>query len=188
MVDVSLVALPSAQERISTLVTIYNSLIKNGEKDQEDKLALAIQIALFQQSDLDRIFSSIDTALNEDNNFYGKSESLQKNISVPLEKFKKSTGNFSKLLSSLKAEQLTKADPKILEAANDALEDSFNLWDTCSNELQVLLELRILKFQSDRLSSLALSALALILSFFLVWYIGRGLNNSFIQISGNSKN
>ncbi|RLS60294.1 MAG: hypothetical protein DWH95_02880 [Planctomycetota bacterium] len=187
LMDVSVVALPSAQERISTLVTIYNSLIKNGEKDQEDKLALAIQNALFQQSDLDRIFSSIDTALNEDNNFYGKSESLQKNISVPLEKFKKSTGNFTKLLSSLKAEQLTKADPKILEAANDTLEDSFNLWDTCSSELQVLLELRILKFQNDRLSSLALSALALILSFFLVWYIGRGLNNSFIQISGNSK-
>jgi methyl-accepting chemotaxis protein len=51
----------------------------------------------------------------------------------------------------------------------------------------VLLELRILKFQNDRLSSLMLSALALVISFLLVWYIGRGLNNSFIQISGNSK-
>ena len=187
LMDVSVVALPSAQERISTLVTIYNSLIKNGANDQEDKLALAIQNALFQQSDLDRIFSSIDTALNEDNNFYGKSESLQKNISVPLEKFKKSTGNFTKLLLSLKEEQLNKGDPKILEASNEALEDSFGLWDTCSAELQVLLELRILKFQNDRLSSLMLSALALVISFFLVWYIGRGLNNSFIQISGNSK-
>ena len=187
LMDVSVVALPSGQERISTLLTTYGTLIKKGANDQEDKLALAIQNALFQQSDLDRIFSSIDTALNEDNNFYGKSESLQKNISVPLEKFKKSSGNFSKLLSSLKAEELTKADPKILEAGNEALEDSFSLWDTCSAELQVLLESRILKFQNDRLSSLMLSALALVISFFLVWYIGRGLNNSFIQISGNSK-
>jgi hypothetical protein len=160
------------------LLTTYGTLIKKGANDQEDKLALAIQNALFQQSDLDRIFSSIDTAFNEDNNFYGKSESLQKNISAPLEKFKKSSGNFSKLLSSLKAEQLTKADPKILEAGNEAMEDSFSLWDACSAELQVLLESRILKFQNDRLSSLMLSALALVISFFLVWYIGRGLNNS----------
>jgi methyl-accepting chemotaxis protein len=187
LMDVSVVALPSGQERISTLLTTYGTLIKKGANDQEDKLALAIQNALFQQSDLDRIFSSIDTAFNEDNNFYGKSESLQKNISAPLEKFKKSSGNFSKLLSSLKAEQLTKADPKILEAGNEAMEDSFSLWDACSAELQVLLESRILKFQNDRLSSLMLSALALVISFFLVWYIGRGLNNSFIQISGNSK-
>ncbi|NBR07179.1 MAG: hypothetical protein EBT92_15635, partial [Planctomycetes bacterium] len=187
MVDVSLVALPGAQERISTLLFIYNSLIKHGASDQGDRLSLAIQNALFQQSDLDRIFSSIDTALIEDNNFYGKSESLQKNLNVPLEKFKKSAGNFNKLLSSLKPEQLNKADPKILEAGNEALEDSFSLWETCSAELHVLLELRIVKFQKDRLSSLMLSALALFISFFLVWYIGRGLNNSFIQIAGNSK-
>ncbi len=187
MVDVSLVALPSVQERISNLLSIYVSLVKHGPSDQDDKLSLAIQNALFQQSDLDRIFSSIDTALNEDNNFYGKSESLQKNISGPLEKFKKSAANFSKMLSALKPEQMSKVDPKILEAGNEALEDSFSLWDVCSAELQVLLELRILKFQNDRLSSLLLSALALAVSFFLVWYIGRGLNNSFIQISGNSK-
>ena len=187
MVDVSLVALPSVQERISNLLSIYVSLVKHGPSDQDDKLSLAIQNALFQQSDLDRIFSSIDTALNEDNNFYGKSESLQKNISGPLDKFKKSAANFSKMLSALKPEQMSKVDPKILEAGNEALEDSFSLWDVCSAELQVLLELRILKFQNDRLSSLLLSALALAVSFFLVWYIGRGLNNSFIQISGNSK-
>jgi methyl-accepting chemotaxis protein len=187
IVDVSLVALPGAQERITSLLSIYNSLLKNGANDQDDKLSLAIQNALFQQSDLDRIFASIDTSLNEDNNFYGKSESLQKNINAPLEKFKKSAGNFNKLLSSIKPDQLKKADPKIIEAGNEALEDSFSLWETCSQELQVLLELRILKFQNDRLYSLMLSALALILSFFLVWFIGKGLNNSFVQIAGNSK-
>ena len=187
LMDVSLLALPSVQERISSLLAIYTSLVKHGAGEQEEILTLAIQNAIFQQIDLDRIFASIDTTMNEDSNFYGKSESLQKNINAPLEKFKKSAGNFGKLLSSLKPEQLIKSDPKILEAGNEALEDSFSFWDACSTELQILLELRINKFQKDRLFSLALSALALILSFILVWYIGRGLNNSFIQISGNSK-
>ena len=175
MVDVSLVALPQAQERISTLLSLYSSAVKSGSKKEEDKTALTAQLTLFSQSDIDRIFASIETALNEDNNFYGKSETLHKNLPSPTEKLKKSTDNFVKLLTNIKPEQFTKADPKILEAGNDCLEDSFTLWDICSIELEELLNKRIAKFKYDRFYSLLLSALALSLSFLLVWYIGKGI-------------
>ena len=175
MVDVSLVALPQAQERISTLLSLYSSAVKSGSKKEEDKTTLTAQLTLFSQSDIDRIFASIETALNEDNNFYGKSETLHKNLPSPTEKLKKSTDNFVKLLSNIKPEQFTKADPKILEAANDALEDSFILWDICSIELEELLNKRIAKFKYDRFYSLLLSALALSVSFALVWFIGKGI-------------
>lgn len=175
MVDVSLVALPQAQERISTLISIYNSMVKNAGKNQDDKLAMAAQITLFQQNDLDRVMSSLETAMNEDNNFYGKSESLHKNIPGPMEKFKKSGDNFIKLLGTLKDANLSMVNPQVIQAGNDALEDSFGLWDVCSSELEVLLDKRINKFKSDRLYSLLLSALALSLSFLLVWYIGKGI-------------
>ena len=175
MVDVSLVALPQAQERISTLLSLYSSAVKSGSKKEDDKTALTAQLTLFSQSDIDRIFASIETALNEDNNFYGKSETLHKNLPSPTEKLKKSTDNFVKLLTNIKPEQFTKADPKILEAGNDCLEDSFTLWDICSIELEELLNKRIAKFKYDRFYSLLLSALALSLSFLLVWYIGKGI-------------
>lgn len=175
MVDVSLVALPQAQERISTLISIYNSMVKNAGKNQDDKLAMAAQITLFQQNDLDRVMSSLETAMNEDNNFYGKSESLHKNIPGPMEKFKKSGDNFIKLLGILKDANLSMVNPQVIQAGNEALEDSFGLWDVCSSELEVLLDKRINKFKSDRLYSLLLSALALSLSFLLVWYIGKGI-------------
>ncbi|MFM7095838.1 MAG: methyl-accepting chemotaxis protein [Gemmataceae bacterium] len=175
MVDVSLVALPQAQERISTLISIYNSMVKNAGKNQDDKLAMAAQITLFQQNDLDRVMSSLETAMNEDNNFYGKSESLHKNIPGPMEKFKKSGDNFIKLLGTLKEANLSMVNPQVIQAGNEALEDSFGLWDVCSSELEVLLDKRINKFKSDRLYSLLLSALALSLSFLLVWYIGKGI-------------
>ena len=161
MVDVSLVALPQAQERISTLLSLYSSAVKSGSKKEDDKTALTAQLTLFSQSDIDRIFASIETALNEDNNFYGKSETLHKNLPSPTEKLKKSTDNFVKLLTNIKPEQFTKADPKILEAGNDCLEDSFTLWDICSIELEELLNKRIAKFKYDRFYSLLLSALAL---------------------------
>ncbi|MBJ7303222.1 MAG: methyl-accepting chemotaxis protein [Gemmataceae bacterium] len=175
MVDVSLVALPQAQERISTLLSLYSSAVKSGSKKEEDKTALTAQLTLFSQSDIDRIFASIETALNEDNNFYGKSETLHKNLPSPTEKLKKSTDNFVKLLTNIKPEQFTKADPKILEAGNDCLEDSFTLWDICSNELEELLNKRIAKFKYDRFYSILLSALALSVSFALVWFIGKGI-------------
>ncbi|NDH05409.1 methyl-accepting chemotaxis protein [bacterium] len=66
-------------------------------------------------------------------------------------------------------------NPQVIQAGNEALEDSFGLWDVCSSELEVLLDKRINKFKSDRLYSLLLSALALSLSFLLVWYIGKGI-------------
>lgn len=175
MVDVSLVALPQAQERISTLISIYNSMVKNAGKNQDDKLAMAAQITLFQQNDLDRVMSSLETAMNEDNNFYGKSESLHKNIPAPMEKFKKSGDNFIKLLGTLKDANLSMVNPQVIQVGNEALEDSFGLWDVCSSELEVLLDKRINKFKNDRLYSLLLSALALSLSFLLVWYIGKGI-------------
>ncbi len=175
MVDVSLVALPQAQERISTLLSLYSSAVKSGSKKEEDKTALTAQLTLFSQSDIDRIFASIETALNEDNNFYGKSETLHKNLPSPTEKLKKSTDNFVKLLTNIKPEQFTKADPKILEAGNDCLEDSFTLWDICSIELEELLNKRIAKFKYDRFYSILLSALALSVSFALVWFIGKGI-------------
>ena len=175
LMDVSLVALPQAQERISTLISLYSAAVKNTGKKEDDKIAIAAQLTLFSQSDADRIFASLESAINEDNNFYGKSESLHKNLPAPSEKLKKSIENFVKLLSNLKPEQLNKTDPKILEAGNDCLEDSFSLWDTCSIELEELLSKRITKFKYDRFYSLLLSALALTMSFILVWYIGKGI-------------
>ena len=56
-----------------------------------------------------------------------------------------------------------------------ALEESFNLFDTSANELDILLDNRIAKFRSDRNYSLFLSTLALAVSFGLVWYIGKGI-------------
>lgn len=175
LVDVSLVALPQAQDRISTLLSLYILAAKSDSKKEEDKTALTAQLILFSQSDIDRIFASIETALNEDNNFYGKSESLHKNLPSPTEKLKKSTDSFVKLLTNIKPEQFAKVDPKILEAGNECLEDSFTLWDACSIELEELLNKRINKFKYDRFYSLLLSALALSLSFLLVWYIGKGI-------------
>ena len=170
LVDVSLVALPQAQERISTLISLYNAIVKNDAKKEENNISMNAQLTLFSQSDIDRIFASIETSMNEDNNFYGKSESLHKNLPAPTEKLKKNTDNFVKLLLNLKPEQLIKADPKILEAGNDCLEDSFSLWDACSAELEELLNKRITKFKYDRFYSILLSALALSVSFALVWY------------------
>jgi methyl-accepting chemotaxis protein len=175
LMDVSLVALPQAQERISVLLSLYGATVKSSSKKEDDKIAMTAQLTLFSQSDLDRIFASVETSMNEDNNFYGKSESLHKNLPAPTEKLKKSTDNFVKLLSNLKPEQMNKVDPKILEAGNECLEDSFSLWDTCSAELEELFNKRITKFKYDRFYSILLSALALSVSFALVWYIGKGI-------------
>jgi len=135
-----------------------------------------VQIALFKEADIDRVVASAETSVNEDSNFYGKSESLFRNLPAAVDKLRKTSETFSKMIQDLKIGTQTKSvDQKIIEAGNMALEESFNLFDTSANELEILLDNRIAKFRSDRNYSLLLSTLALAVSFGLVWYIGKGI-------------
>lgn len=176
LMDVSLVALPQTQQRIADLMVTYASMVKDGTMKEDEKQALAVQLALFKEADLDRVVASAETALNEDENFYGRSDSLTKNLTPSVEKMRKASDSFSKLLQEFKKGNQGKAnEAKAFDAANEALEESFNLFDVCANELDSLLDIRMAKFRSDRNYALALSALALAVSFLLVWYIGKGI-------------
>jgi len=176
LVDVALVALPQTQERISDILYLYSSIMQDGEAKAQEKQKLSVQIALFKEADIDRVVASAETSVNEDSNFYGKSESLFRNLPAAVDKLRKTSETFSKMIQDLKIGTQTKSvDQKIIEAGNMALEESFNLFDTSANELEILLDNRIAKFRSDRNYSLLLSTLALAVSFGLVWYIGKGI-------------
>ena len=58
----------------------------------------------------------------------------------------------------------------------DAVKDSaFALWNTAANELDILLDIRIDYFASDRMEKLAMFAVVLLLAFGVYWYIAQGI-------------
>lgn len=176
LMDVSLVALPQTQQRIADLMVLYFNMVKDGTMKEDEKQALAVQIALFKEADLDRVIASAETALNEDENFFGRSDSLAKNLTPGVDKLRKTSEAFSKLLQEFKKGSQGKPnESKALEAGSEALEESFKFFETCATELDILLDIRMAKFRADRTYSLLLSAIALAISFLLVWYIGKGI-------------
>jgi hypothetical protein len=52
-------------------------VVGKGKAGDSQRIQLAVMAALLKEADLDRTMGDIQTALNEDQNFYGSSPSLQ---------------------------------------------------------------------------------------------------------------
>src|SRR5882672_5918540 len=76
LMDVTLLALPQTQDRLAAITRYGEELLKNPSATKAEWTQLAVHGALLKEADLDRVNASAQTALNEDDNFYGRSESL----------------------------------------------------------------------------------------------------------------
>ena len=83
LMDIALCALPQTQQRLSDTLLQVDDWIRNGQA-VSNKTQIAIRAAMLQQDDQDRITGDIQISLSEDKNFYGTSETLQKNIELML--------------------------------------------------------------------------------------------------------
>ena len=85
LMDVTLLALPQMQDRLQAVLAYGEGILQRQAITLEERVQLSVYAALLKQSDLDRINVSTQTALNEDQNFYGVSERLQKNLPPALQ-------------------------------------------------------------------------------------------------------
>src|SRR6185369_15080589 len=73
LMDVTLIALPQAQDRIAAVMSAAEPLIKKKAFTNKDRVQLSIHAAMLKEADLDHVNASAQTSLNEDVNFYGSS-------------------------------------------------------------------------------------------------------------------
>lgn len=177
LMDVTLLALPQMQDRLSSVMMRGVSIIEKGSIARQDQSQLAVDAALLQESDLDRVIGSTRTALNEDSNFYGASESFQRRIPPVLEEFSNAARSFIELVAAAgRSEEAKPASAEFLKAGFKARELSFKLWKTSDEELGVLLKKRIHYYQSRRTRSLSLTGLALVAAVLFVAFITRSIS------------
>jgi hypothetical protein len=79
--DVTLLALPQTQNRLAVILSDGDRALR-GSLSSKDRVQMAVYAAQLKEADLDRVTGSLGTALNEDANFYGSSESLQRNEEI----------------------------------------------------------------------------------------------------------
>lgn len=190
LMDITLLALPQMQDRLQEVQSYGQRIWAQKNIRPEQQTQLHVYAALLQQSDLDHLIVDVKTALNEDANFYGVSDSLQKNLSPALlEEVAAHMNDFIQLNKRLGTAGPAAVSLSAYQAsAQQALLSSYRLWEIAVTELDGLLEIRIAHYRHTRLMALlftlgALLAAILLAVFIIVRGISRPMHRLFNSIA-----
>lgn len=176
LMDATLLALPQIQDRLASLMA-FDVFARGHVITKEEQIQFAVYAALLKEADMDRIVTSTRTALNEDVNFYGISESLQRNIPPSLDEFSAATGEFIRMTSTLsQSDHAPDSAQNFLAAGERARKASFRLWSAMDKELDGLLVRRIDYFKTRRTKSLSLTGFAALAAIGFVTFITRSIS------------
>jgi hemerythrin-like metal-binding protein len=183
LVDITLSTLPQTQQRLSDITLQVGGWLRAGTV-ATNVSQIAVMAAMLQQDDQDRITGDAQTSLSEDKNFYGVSESLQKNLPPAIEKYTAANQAFLGLLNRIIAGENVPAS-EFETAGWNARAESFRLWDTSVNELDTLLAIRLSAFRHNRLLSFSGIGATFALVVAVVWFTVRRLNFLVHAIAGS---
>lgn len=177
MMDITLVRMPVAQERLVNSLTFgIDAAIKEGLAAKETR-TLDTYASVLRETDRDNVTADIQTALDEDKNFYGSSPTLL-NARQKVEAFSASVENYAKLLETISSEKADVKATKLVEAGEQARRDSYALWNSAVDELDTLLKIRQESIQRDRMYALIVAAAILILALLISAVVIRTITSS----------
>lgn len=163
MMDITLLALPQTQDRLTTIMAYGEDFLQRKSTDIKERIQLANHGVLLKEADLERVLGSTQSALTEDQNFYGTSDSFQRNLPPALAEYKTATEAFVDLINKMaNAEKADVPPADYLAAGAKAREASFKLWNVSVEELDVLLNKRIGAYQQQMQVAFGWLAIALI--------------------------
>ncbi len=187
LMDVTLLALPQTQERLAILQSYGEELLRKKAATKQELTQLAVHGALLKEADLDRVSASLQTALSEDESFYGRSESLQHNVPPALSEYVSATTGLVEWIKRIVSGEKTDLDPAEFAAAGTrAREASFKLWQVAVGELDTLLQKRIAHFQAVRMRVTTMTLTALLISSLLAFFIVRSITHLIAQLTAST--
>ncbi len=174
--NVTSLIIPDILHRLSDFITIeYNSSDQNSEEIIIEKL---IQARLLS-NDISNVNKSIQTALAEDNNFYGENSDFKIVIPNSLENFEAA---IKKLILQLYNEEhigkyaMSSADGK------NSITSSLNLYEVASTELSDFLTLRIDSFKNYQQQVLLWTGIAVLFALILFWFLTGSVTRPIIDL------
>ena len=172
LMDVTLLVLPQTQDRLARVARFGFAILSRGKVTPDERTLMAVHAAMLQESDLDRITASTETSLIEDANFYGISPTLRKHLPPALTQYRDAAKRFIALTQQVAAGGAV-VPVDYLQAAIEARDASFEYWKVAVGELDILLRTRVVFFESERASALAVAALAMLVAILMAWFLAR---------------
>lgn len=182
LMDATLLALPDVQDRLASVLRDALRL-RRGADSPEARQQLAIALAVLRETGLARIEADVQTSLNEDANFYGRSDSLQAELPPAHER---AAAGMTAFLAAVENPAST-AD-QLIATGTAARRAAYELWQVGSAQLDVLLQLRTAHYRGQRTQSLIWTALALLLCGGAAGWISRGVNRALGSVARELEN
>ena len=184
LMDVTLLALPQTQDRLGKLAAFGYDALARGSLTARERTTLAVDAALLQEADVDRVVGSAKTATNEDAHFYGQSASLQANLAPAIAAYKAAAEHFGGLMNKIAEEEhpsVSAAD--FLAAGLTARSASFRTWDVAVGELDTLLGYRIDAYFRRLVWALVLAGLAVLVSSIVAFAVMRSITRPLVKLA-----
>ncbi len=196
LMDITLLALPQTHDRIQNVIVELEPIVRKNEISNEDRIKASVFVSMMNESDLERIKGDFLTVLNEDPNFYGKSETLDSKLNPIHQDFAVKYKELINIVTDISNGKNTTPD-KFIKASNEALASSFDYWHAAANELDLLLNKRVDYYLNAKTKSSVTSLLCLFLALGIAFIFMRSmikhmrsivtvLNQSSQEVSGAS--
>ena len=170
------VGIPQIQERCSEMLLNGRKALESGRLTQEDRIAFAEFIDITENYYMRFIRQNLSFALQEDEHFYGKSQSMQKNLPPVFDNYDSAVSGFISLLKRLVSdERLPDTVDEFTNLGEKMLDTSSAFNQVAIHELDVLLEKRIATNERSRLLAYLLIIIALSVSWGIAFLISRGI-------------
>ena len=184
LMDMTLSRLPAHQQRLALALSFATEATGHTGLFASDTRKLDTFAAMLIEADRDNINGDMQTALDEDKNFYGISPTLQTNLKPKVDACAASTTAFANLLEKISSAKVD-VDPKVLIAAGElAHRDSFQLSDTAIDELDTLLKIRIDAKKQLRMFALLITAAILLGGGIIAFFVIRTVTHSIQRVAG----
>ncbi len=178
LMDVTLLALPQTQQRIADILLVAEPILKRKSSTPAERVQFAVFAAQLQEADVERVKTSIQTAFNEDPNFYGRSPTLRMQLEGPQKEYLAASETFAALLQQLCAVSGEQPEREaFLAAGHRARGASFTLWKAAASELDALLQLRIAHWERVRKVQIISVTIVLAFALLVVWIISQSITS-----------
>jgi hypothetical protein len=165
LMDATVIALPQTQERLAKIGKLGQDVLTGAPITEADRQQFAVAAALLKEADMDRITGDFETSLNEDQNFFGVSETLSRNVPPAMAAYRKESEELLRLIQVLvRTPETVISAAEFAAAVQKARAASFHLWHVAVQELDILLRTRVEHLSSERFWSIALTLAALLLT------------------------
>lgn len=182
LMDISIIVMPEIYKQISDVIHLCVSIPSKDSVKKTNFELFQYYSKSLENNLILRINYGVDVACRFDNQYYGTSESLQKDIPNTLKNYENNLIEYINNLNHIPTDSLGSFTQNLKKTTVATLEAGDLFWKKVSSELRNLLQIRLEDYKSQKNNALIISIILASIAFILIFFISYKISRSLIQL------